>query len=48
MEPRLQLKRYSPQAGLKPGTARLLGQRLTGVTGAPTIEKTAKLFCSET
>ena len=35
MEPRSRLKR-SPQAGLKPGTAKSVGQRLTYcATGAP-------------
>ena len=36
MEPRLRLKRSSPQAGLELTTARLVGQRLTHrATGAP-------------
>ena len=29
MEPRLRLERFPPQAGLEPGTARSVGQRLT-------------------
>ena len=29
MQPHLQLRRYLPQAGLEPGNARLVGQRMT-------------------
>ncbi|MEW8548193.1 MAG: hypothetical protein AB2693_32215 [Candidatus Thiodiazotropha sp.] len=29
VEPRLQLERFSPPAGIAPGTARSVGQRLT-------------------
>ena len=36
MEPRLRLKRFPPQAGIEPGTARSVGQRFTHLgTGAP-------------
>ena len=35
MEPRLQLERSTLQAGLEPGTARSIGQRLTYSTELP-------------
>ena len=36
MEPRLRSKRSPPQAGIEPGTARSVGQRLTHyATGVP-------------